>query len=51
MGKNFVKIKASPPKNSIFLNRGEFHGSSTGGGGGGGVQILNAIAHSIFRGE
>ena len=55
--KNFVKIKSSPPKNSIFfystskdilnfynlpLENSMF--PQPGGGGGGGVRILNAIA-------
>ena len=52
--KNFVKIKASPPKNSIFsystpkeiLNFYNLPLEKPGE-----VQILNAIAHSIFRGE
>ena len=58
--KNFVKIKASPPKNSIFFypTTKEIHNFYNfplknsmvplrRGGGGGGVQILNAIAQSV----
>ena len=54
MGKNFVKNKASPPKNSIFFNTTpkeilNFYNLPLEKPGE--VQILNAIAHSIFRGE
>ena len=54
MGKNFVKNKASPPKNSIFFNTIpkeilNFYNLPLEKPGE--VQILNAIAHCIFRGE
>ena len=57
---NFVKTKASPPKNSIFLNstpkeilnlynlpleNSMVPQPRRGVGGGGGTGILNAIAH------
>ena len=53
--KNFVKIKASPPKNSIFFNSTpkeilnfynlpQENSVAPQPGGGGGVRILNAIA-------
>ena len=59
MGKNFVKNKASPPKNSIFFNTTpkeilNFYNLPLENSmvpQPGEVQILNVIAHSIFRGE